>query len=244
MNKSKTLVFGDIHGGLRALKQLLSKVTIQPRDSLIFLGDYVDGWSESAETIAFLIELSQQYHCIFIKGNHDLWCGRWLNLGATNPVWEAHGGKETIESYIKSGLLTSQAHKDFFNLLHDYYIDEEKRLFIHAGYTSIHGVSKEVYESNYYFDRTLWEMALTMDQRIQKDSKLFPKRLLLYSEIYVGHTPTINYDVEFPMQGCNVWNIDTGAGFTGKLTCLDVDTKEFWQSDPLISLYPDEKGRN
>lgn len=244
MTKQKTFVFGDIHGGLRALEQLLSKVTFQPDDTLIFLGDYVDGWSESAQTIAFLIELSQKYHCIFIKGNHDLWCGRWLNKGARNPVWEAHGGKETMESYIASGLLTAQTHRDFFNLLKDYYIDDENRLYIHAGYTSIHGVSKEEYESNYYFDRTLWEMALTMDQQIQKDSKLFPKRLLHYSEIYVGHTPTINYDVSTPMQGCNVWNIDTGAGFTGKLTCLDVDTKEFWQSDSLTSLYPNEKGRN
>jgi serine/threonine protein phosphatase 1 len=46
------------------------------------------------------------------------------------------------------------------------------------------------------------------------------------------------------MQGCNVWNIDTGAGFHGKLTALDISTKEFWQSDPVPALYPNEKGRN
>jgi serine/threonine protein phosphatase 1 len=46
------------------------------------------------------------------------------------------------------------------------------------------------------------------------------------------------------MQGCNVWNIDTGAAFTGKLTIMDIDTKNFWQSDPVRNLYPNEAGRN
>ena len=53
-----------------------------------------------------------------------------------------------------------------------------------------------------------------------------------------------NYGIEIPMQGCNVWNIDTGAAFYGKLTCFDVEDKLFWQSDPLVKLYPNEKGRN
>jgi serine/threonine protein phosphatase 1 len=38
--------------------------------------------------------------------------------------------------------------------------------------------------------------------------------------------------------------MDTGAAFTGSLSIMDVNTKEFWQSDPLPTLYPDEKGRN
>jgi serine/threonine protein phosphatase 1 len=87
-------------------------------------------------------------------------------------------------------------------------------------------------------------MALTMDNRIKKDSVLYPKRLLLFHEIYIGHTPTLNYQKETPMNGSNVWNIDTGAAFTGKLTCLDIHTKRFWQSDTLQSLYPNESGRN
>jgi serine/threonine protein phosphatase 1 len=73
---------------------------------------------------------------------------------------------------------------------------------------------------------------------------LFPKRLKLFQEIYIGHTPTTNYDVGIPMQGCNVWNIDTGAAFKGKLSLMDVDSKKFWQSDPVFSLYPGETGRN
>lgn len=240
----RTLVIGDIHGGYKALLQVLERAKVTANDTLIFLGDYVDGWSESAQTIQHLIELSKTNNCIFILGNHDLWCRRWLELGASNPVWEENGGKATKESYLKSGYLTDDQHKSFFKNLKDYYIDDNNRLFIHAGYTSIHGVEKEEYESNYYFDRTLWEMALVMDKKVKEDCLLFPKRLKHYTEIYLGHTPTINFNHSQPMNALTVWNIDTGAAFTGKLSILDIDSKEFWQSDSLTQIYPNERGRN
>jgi serine/threonine protein phosphatase 1 len=88
-------------------------------------------------------------------------------------------------------------------------------------------------------------MALTMDKRIKKDSLLFPKRLKLYHEIYIGHTPTLYYNVDTPpMQGCNVWNVDTGAAFKGKLSIMNIETKEYWQSESVWDLYKGEVGRN
>ncbi len=39
----RTLVIGDIHGGLKALVQVLERAAVQPTDELIFLGDYTDG---------------------------------------------------------------------------------------------------------------------------------------------------------------------------------------------------------
>lgn len=240
----RIIVVGDIHGGLKALLQLLNKVAVKDEDTLVFVGDYVDGWSESAQVIQFLIELSQKISCIFIKGNHDVWAEEWLRSGEVNPTWYMHGGKETIESY--EGYTTAQKneHLSFFENMKLYHIDDEQRLFIHAGFTSMHGVEKEVFKQAMYFDRTLWEMALTMDKRIKKNSELYPKRLTHYKEIYIGHTPTINYNQEMPMQAINVWNVDTGAAFTGKLSAIDIHTKEVYQSDALPSLYPDEKGRN
>lgn len=83
-----------------------------------------------------------------------------------------------------------------------------------------------------------------MDKHLKRHSELYPKRLKLFQEIYIGHTPTLNYNIEDPMNKANVWNVDTGAAFTGKLSCLDIETKEFWQSDKLQTLYPSEKGRN
>jgi serine/threonine protein phosphatase 1 len=87
-------------------------------------------------------------------------------------------------------------------------------------------------------------MALAFDITLPQDSKRYPRRLKLYREIYIGHTPVTQIGKTVPIQIANIWNVDTGAAFTGVLTVLDIDTKEFWQSEPLPNLYPNEKGRN
>ena len=240
----RTLVIGDIHGGLKALEQVLYRANVTIQDKLIFLGDYVDGWSESAQTIEYLIQLSEKQDCIFILGNHDLWCKLWLDKGVTNPIWLAHGGKETIQSYIDTGFVTNNNHKEFFNQLKMYHVDKENRLFIHAGFTSMHGVEKEFNTNDYYWDRTLWESARILKQVSEEKQSNIKTRLGLYNEIYIGHTPTTNYNISEPINSVNLWNIDTGAAFIGGLTIMDINTKEFWQSDNLPSLYPNEKGRN
>lgn len=240
----RTLAIGDIHGGLQALIQIVERAKITPDDQLIFVGDYVDGWSESAQVIQYLIELSKTNECIFIKGNHDVWCEQWLAFGDINDVWYQHGGKETIESYNSFSKDDKQKHLDFFEAMPLYHLDEKHRLFLHAGFTSMHGVEKEVNKQIFYYDRTLWEMALTMDKRIDKDSAIYPNRLKHYKEIYIGHTPTINFGKMEPMNAINVWNVDTGAAFTGKVSAIDIETKEVFQSDALPMLYPNEMGRN
>lgn len=241
---SRTLIIGDIHGGFKALKQVFERAQVKDDDHLIFLGDYVDGWSESAEAISFLIELSEKQQCVFIKGNHDTWCEDWLVSGNRPDIWLFNGGKSTVESYNNYSVEDLQLHLEFFQRMKNYHIDQENRLFIHAGYSSMHGPEKEVYSSNYRWDRTLWETAVAMDKKLRKDSRLYPKRLLLYNEIFIGHTPTLDIGISHPVNMANIWNIDTGAAFKGSLSIMDIDTREFWQSDPLPSLYPDEKGRN
>ncbi len=240
----RTLVIGDIHGGLKALIQVLDRASVTDADKLIFLGDYVDGWSESAQVIQYLITLSKTNSCVFIKGNHDVWCEQWLANGNVDEVWYMYGGKETIESYHTISENEKSDHLAFFRDMPLYHLDSDNRLFLHAGFTSMHGVEKENNTSILYTDRTLWEMALVMDENISKNSQIYPKRLKHYSEIYIGHTPTINFDKTKPMQAQNVWNVDTGAAFTGNLSVLDVDTRMLFQSDTLISLYPNEIGRN
>lgn len=241
---NRTLVIGDIHGGCRALQQVLEREEVTPGDQLIFLGDYVDGWSESSQIIQFLIELSEKQDCIFIKGNHDAWCEDWLAFGQKPDVWLFNGGKSTVESYADYSLEELDIHLEFFQRMKNYYIDDQNRLFIHAGFASMHGPEKGVYSSNYRWDRTLWETAVAMDKKLQRNSELYPKRLLLYKEIFIGHTPTLDIGIKIPANKANIWNMDTGAAYTGSLSIMDIDTKQFWQSDPLPYLYPKEKGRN
>jgi len=243
-NMKRTLVIGDIHGGLKALKQVLERANVQSDDHLIFIGDYVDGWSESAQLIDFLIDLESKNQCSFIYGNHDAWCHEWLRSGEVNSFWMQHGGPSTRESYRELPEERLELHIDFFDRMQNYIIDEENRLFIHAGFTSMHGPEKEHYSTNYSWDRTLWETALAIHDNVNRDDQVYPKRLRLFKEIFIGHTPTIDWGVEYPWNRANVWNLDTGAGFTGRLSLLDIDTKEFWQSEHLPRLYPKEEGRN
>jgi serine/threonine protein phosphatase 1 len=240
----RTLVIGDIHGADRALEQDLERAGLTADDRLIFLGDFVDGWSGAKAVIDRLIKLRDTNDCIFIRGNHDVWCEEWLFRDEKDQTWIKHGGNETILSYAGSSLEERDLHGKFFLEMKNYHIDENNNLFIHAGFSSMHGPEREAYASNYSWDRTLWEMALAFDPSIERDSYRYPKRLKLFREIFIGHTPTTNYDIETPIHAANLWNVDTGAAFTGKITAMDIETKEFWQSDGVQTLYPDEKGRN
>ncbi len=241
----RTFAIGDIHGGLKALLQVLNQLEVKDDDLLVFMGDYVDGWSESAQVIAFLKDLSKKIDCIFIKGNHDVWCENWLkDKNDVNPSWFMHGGKETIESYANFSEKEKKEHLFFFENMQMYYLDDLNRLFLHAGFTSMHGVEKETYTHKFCTDRTLWEMALVMDKKIDVAHNSYPKRLKHYKEIFIGHTPTTNYGEEEPMNAINIWNVDTGAAFKGRVTAMNIDTKAFFQSDNLPNLYPNEKGRN
>jgi serine/threonine protein phosphatase 1 len=242
--QNRILTIGDIHGGLRGLKQVMERAGLKNTDRLIFLGDYVDGWSGSAEVIDYLIGLQETNSCIFISGNHDLWCEEWLATGKADETWLFHGGQTTVKSYSNLSGKKKQEHLEFFERMHGFCVDDMNRLFIHAGFTSMHGPAKEFHKSNYCWDRTLWEAAVAMDKTIQPGSVLYPQRLKLFNEIFIGHTPTNRYGSEVPMNCANVWNVDTGAAFKGRLSVMDVDTKEYWQSDPLHELYPDERGRN
>jgi serine/threonine protein phosphatase 1 len=241
---SRTLVIGDIHGGLRALHQIIERANVSKNDTLIFLGDYVDGWSESPQTIDFLIELEKEHNCIFIRGNHDELLMEWLEKGNHNQDWFDHGGESSILAYENVDFETKQKHIQFLKNLKNYHHDDQNRLFVHAGFTNLNGINFEYFPKLFYWDRTLWEMALALDESLSKESHLYPKRFLLYDEIYIGHTPVTRIGATIPIKKACVWNVDTGAAFKGFLTIMDVNTKEFWQSEPLNELYFNEKGRN
>ena len=240
----RKLVIGDIHGGLRALHQIMDRAKVTTDDTLIFLGDYVDGWSESPQVLDYLIELRKKQNCIFIKGNHDDLVLQWLEESKDNLEWYKHGGEATVLAYDTVSETKKKLHIEFLQSLQDYYLDEQNRLFIHAGFTNMNGIDYEYFPKLFYWDRTLWETALALDTAIPKESFLYPKRLKLYDEIYIGHTPVSKIEQTIPIQKACIWNIDTGAAFNGPLTILDVDTKAFWQSEPLNKLYFNEKGRN
>ena len=243
----RKLVIGDIHGGLKAVLQIIERAKVTKEDTLIFLGDYVDGWSESPQVIDFLLELNTTNECVFLRGNHDELLLDWLlndNENIDEGMWFKHGGEATVVAYANVSENKKKVHIEFLNALQNYYLDEQNRLFIHAGFTNMNGILYEYFPKLFYWDRTLWETAVALDETIEKKSVFYPRRLTLYTEVYIGHTPVTRIEKTVPIQKACVWNIDTGAAFKGPLTIIDINTKEFWQSEPLPNLYPNEKGRN
>ena len=254
----RELVVGDIHSNYRALKQVIKRSNYNyNEDLLIFLGDYVDGYSEAKETLDYLILLEKKSvnKPIFLLGNHDIWALEYLTFGEKPNIWLANGGQTTVNSLSLRELKEKdiQKYMKFFSKLHYYYIDEDNRAFVHAGFDK--GLGKDD-KDFYIWDRELWDLALEVHSEWKRGIK--HKTLDQYKEIFIGHTTTMNWfakphwpeyecngvgRVVTPMNRCNVWNLDTGAGYRGRLTIMDVDTKKYWHSDSAIILYPEEKGR-
>jgi serine/threonine protein phosphatase 1 len=54
--------------------------------------------------------------------------------------------------------------------------------------------------------------------------------------VFIGHYSTLAEWSE-PRRVLEVWNLDQGAGWGGRLTVMDAVTGQWWQSDPVRELY-------
>lgn len=227
MSKNRSFVIGDIHGAYRALRQCLERSSFDYRnDHLICLGDVADGWPETRASIDELLRIK---NLTYILGNHDWWTLQWMRTGHIEEVWYAQGGKATINSYNDP---VPTDHIAFLSDAHLYYLSGNV-LFVHAGIDPLRPLAQQDREI-FLWDRNLASYALD----------LYPdaadERLSTFDEIYIGHTP-----IPFgkPIKSAGVWLMDTGAGWSGVLSMMDINTKEMFISDPVPALYPGVEGR-
>jgi len=230
----RKFAIGDIHGGLKALDQCLerSKFNIN-EDKLISIGDVVDGWSESIESIR---RLSEVKNLVYVLGNHDLMFIDYLVTGEDKPIWTMQGGRATLESLKRNGGDHIKEEILRFFERGNYYHEEDNKLFVHGGYYHKEPIEDQEIET-ITWDRTLWQNAQMWEYTGAK---------IKYDEVFIGHTSTPythgnkgNFE---PQKKYKIWNLDQGAGWEGVLTIMDIDTKEYWQSDKVSDLYQNEKG--
>ena len=236
----RTLAIGDIHGNIKALKQCLDRSKFDyDNDRLISLGDTCDGWRYVKECFDELLKVKDLVH---IMGNHDLWAISWFDRKDYNAsyndtpkwIWYSQGGKETIASY--DGKQMDEAHMKILRKAPFYYI-QDNMVFVHGGFYENSPVEIQPFDV-LTWDRGLFKRACMVhgcnpDYKIQE-----------WDTVFIGHTQTSSKTDGFePKFYCNLINLDQGAGWDGKLTIMDIHTKEFWQSDLSHELYPDEKGR-
>ena len=174
---------------------------------------------------------------IFILGNHDIWWLDWMFDHTQIPdIWYDQGGASTIKSYFdfcsKTGI--PKTHLEFIKEAIPFHITENGKVFVHGGFDPDYKI--ELQETkDLVWDRDLWYKSCRKKEGIIPNANNF-------QEIFIGHTSTEKTSLK-PLNFCNVWNVDQGAGWGGVLTLLDVDSKEYWSSTPSKTLYPGYMGR-
>lgn len=249
----KTFVLGDIHGAAKALQQCFDRAAFDmENDLLIQLGDVVDRHDEVYECVEILLQVE---NLIALKGNHDDWFDDFLRTDMHPRGW-TYGGMDTVRSYLRhagkagvfreideghsTNLVASDipsTHQDFFSKQRPYYVDQQNRCFVHGGFSPRLPMNEQ-HPDDFYWDRFLWHNAIEHKRSFGDEvHPAYDGIVPDFLEVYLGHTPTTNWNTDQPMKAFNIWNIDTGAARSGRLTIMDVGTKEYWQSDPLPTLY-------
>lgn len=217
---------GDIHGRADLLSDLHAPIADDPerglcdRKVIVYLGDYVDRGSNSVGVIDLVMSGEPAgFEKVALLGNHERLMLDFLEDIERGPLWLRNGGDMTLRSYgvnpgpgphldpthltqLQTGLRTRlpERHFDFFNqlrLMHE----EGDYLFVHAGIRP----------------------GVPLDQQAEEDV-IWIRELFLRSPVDHGkvvvHGHTIMPEPEFQP---NRIGIDTGAYYTGHLTCLALE---------------------
>lgn len=235
----KIFAIGDIHGNYKALKQCLERSNFNyEEDRLIVLGDVCDGWHEVPKCFDELLKIKD---LVYILGNHDWWARQYFTGASSADIyWLTQGGYATFNAYSYTEGMT-KSHLDMLinsKYTHTELISGEMYVFVHGG---IDPNQKDLNKQDP--ENCLWDRDLLHNAYKAKGTKPDLK-YGGYGAIFVGHTTTQRYSpLCLPLNFCNVWDLDTGAGWEGKLTIMNVRTKEYWQSDMSSELYPGMRGR-
>jgi len=202
-------VIGDIHGCLKSLKKLMRKLPLKSEDELIFVGDYIDRGSDSKGVIEYLIGLSKEYSCTFLRGNHEQMLLDYLDDKKMGKIWYLNGMDATLDSYGNINLIPKE-HLDFFRNT-EFYYQTGDYLVVHAG---VHP-GKPIEEQD--------EMELIWI----REEFIYCGKPLPQNEIIIvfGHTPFL----DGPYVDKTKIGIDTGCVYGGKLSSIRLEDRKVFQ---------------
>ena len=210
----RLLAIGDIHGYLQALDALLDSVKPQGTDQFIFLGDYVDKGPDVRGVIDRLIDFAKQHHVIFLRGNHDQMLIDAYRDPEKLSVFECLGGENPLSSYGEGGtpsLLSRipESHWEFLEGSRDYF-ETAEFIFVHGG------IRPEIDPVDEDRERLQWTtLSLAAPHRSGRTV------ICGHSSQQSGLIADLGHTI------C----VDTGIARGKWVTCLDVRTFAYWQSD-------------
>lgn len=209
----RIIAIGDIHGCTSALDAVLNACELQPDDTVIPLGDYIDRGPDSPGTIDRLIQLREQCNVFPLLGNHedlllDIIDGGMMNLQA----WLDFGGQQTLKAY--GAAMPTQIpieHIEFMRSCH-IWLQNDEHIFMHANYLELNDIDKQPREA------LIWE---SLRQRAPGPHKSGKRAV-------VGHTSQKNGEI---LNLGHLICIDTYCYGDGWLTALDIYSGQVWQAD-------------
>jgi serine/threonine protein phosphatase 1 len=213
MGNMRTLVIGDVHGHLGALQSLLGHVAPGAEDQLVFLGDYVDKGPDVKGTINYLMELSQKFQVIFLRGNHDqMMLDAWYDESKL-AVWAGLAGEHPLSGYGDGPLsarwkAVPREHWAFLERTCRDFWETPAYIFVHGG------IRPEMAPADESPDRLQWLTLSTAEPHLSGRTVLCG-----HSELASGRIADLGHTI----------GIDTAIADGGWLTCLALDTFEFWQ---------------
>jgi serine/threonine protein phosphatase 1 len=214
----RTLAIGDIHGCLRALDSLLEQVKPSRDDLVVTLGDYVDRGPDSKGVLDRLIDLRARTQLVSLRGNHDL-----MMLAAREDQehfdeWLICGGKQAIESYRTNSdwrTFAQDISDRHWHFLEDdcvAYHENKTHFFVHANVRSHLSIAEQPEYMLY------WESLNGSDWQPHESGKT----------MICGHTAQRSGR---PLLLDRAICIDTWVYGSGWLTCLDLETDLYWQTN-------------
>lgn len=134
-----------------------------------------------------------------------------------------------------------QSHRDLFLNMKLHHSDFKNNFFVHGGFDRNQYIDYLTFANptDFYWNRSLWEKALCFQDNGEDNDFFIAEN---FKQIFIGHSCTLKWDqTSTPMHAAKkIWNVDTGAGWYGRLTFMDVDTFEYWQSDTCKEIFKDE----
>ena len=208
----RIFAIGDIHGCMDKLGTLIDRLDIEfERDTLVFIGDYIDRGPRSFEVVEYLINFKKRHqNIVFLKGNHEDMLEKYLS-GVDRFTYLANGGQQTLDSYLEQDRTPKtfpipDSHLDFFKSL-VLFFETDQYIFVHAGLKN--KIPLDLQKTH----DLLW----IRSEFIHSDYD-FGKQVVF------GHTPFPE-----PLVLPNKIGIDTGAVYGNKLTCVKLPELEFYQ---------------
>ncbi|MEM9368794.1 MAG: metallophosphoesterase family protein [Planctomycetota bacterium] len=145
----RRFAIGDIHGCGKALRTLVTEISPDADDQLVFLGDYVDRGPDSRDVVDQILELQTRAEVIPLRGNHEIML-LGVAAGTCDPdLWLRSGGQATLASYGGSIDRIPAEHIAFLEStlrLHE----SESEIFVHAMYREDLEMQKQAEETLFW----------------------------------------------------------------------------------------------